>query len=1655
MSFSSRLRRLFALCQRRLRPARRGRPDRLRLIIECLERRELLSGTVVAFNQTAFTPAGQPVAVSVLTGDSSSDGSPLSLSSFGGAAHGATTLDPTYPNVVDYTPAAGFTGNDSFVYQAINSSGASASATVFVTVGNSSGGPANGGPVALNQSAATQAGTAVLVNVLGGDYDPDGDPVFVANLGPPAHGTTALAAGNGNVTYTPAAGFSGSDRFTYTVGDGHGGSSTGNVLVYVSPPSPANQQPVANPDSATVIAGQSVTINVLANDSDPDYDPLTVTAIGTKPSAGTATVNADSTITYTANPGQTGSDYFTYTISDGRGGTATAGVTITITASTPVISAPATAGVAENTYLVFSTSYGDAVSVTNVGATQAITVYASVSHGLLNLASAASLTSWYYQNVGGPVMTSGPAMDLGLSGPAWAVNNALNGLTYTPFSNYAGNDNLNLWAGNSSNSAQYSIGLVNVNVIPVDLPPSVTAPASQYAAINTALVFGGAPFANNAVQVQDADANGGVESVYVQASHGQFTLGATAGLTAFSYQAAYHLATLSGTIASLNAALTGLTYVPDGNYSGAEAIYVGINDNGNSGLGGPKSATAVIAVTVEPPPAFAVPATQGVARDTYLTLSPSLANGISVSDPSATSRDLLTVVAEVANGALAVGTLAGLYAYYGNGTTQLCVVGTVAAVNNALSWLVYTPAAGYEGADQVLLWATPTANTLPNAALIGTGLLNINVLGWNHAPTVSAPASLRYTAATPAVFSTANGDPVTVADADAGGGAEQLTLSAGHGALTLGTTAGLQFSQGTGSGDPSITFTGTLSQLNAALDGLRYQAAAGYTLAGDTLTVTINDLGHTGLGGSLSRSTAVVLWPLGATGDAYSVDRDFTLAVPAGTGVLANDVDVNPGTLTAQLVSNAGHGMVTLQAGGSFTYVPATGYTGTDAFTYRAVDGAASSAPATVTITVTPPQPVAPELYITANAGSAALVNLLAGQEATTTVTGIGAASEGIAALNPGGTATYTPDAGATAASDSFGYSIADAFGRSASGTVHVFLTTQAPAAQDIPVVTTPGQTVTVPLLADAYVPAGETVTVIAIGTPAHGTASLDPETGILTYTADGGTTADSDALTYTISNGRGGTSTATVKFAIVQPTVDAPSAADVHARTTPGTPVTVSVLDSDWDPAGGTLTVVAVGTPSDGAAQVNDDGTIAYTPDSTTTAAYDRFTYTIQNAAGAIGTGTITVALDGGSGAGPDDGPVAADVDVTTPAGQTVTINVLGRDSDPAGYPLSVVSVSQPQGGTAVLEPDGTIDYTPRAGTLEDHFTYTIGDGSAITASALVTVAASGQPSSLVLKQTEVYESTDNDRIAEMDLLADVQAPAGVPLTLTVVSAPTHGQLAGDPATGVFSYIASGDKDIGIDQFSFTITDGVNVSPVVTVTILYFDSAADPTSPTMTAFPVAGEAPPFGAAAGPVLGGIAQGAINDCWFVAAAAALTAKRPNDINNMITVNADGTYTVRFPGESPVTITSPVGDGDNWSSANGEWLSVLEKAYGLLVWSEYWRSRNSYSCINRPGLPREGIAALTGSSVESNTFSFTWDSTTATNLSTAFDNNKLVTAVTLVPERTDLINFHVYTVLNWDRAGARVELRNPHGRPDAKFWLSLRTFTWNFSQIAYEQ
>ena len=188
---------------------------------------------------------------------------------------------------------------------------------------NTCQGGGNTAPAAGDDEALTQMGTAVNVDVLANDSDADGDTLTVSSVGQPSNG--AASANGGSITYTPNAGFHGSDAFTYTVSDGNGGSDTAQVTVRV------NAAPLAQDDAAATNEDQPATIDAAANDRDSDGDSLTVSSVS-QPANGSASANADGSISYVPNANFHGPDTFTYTIGDGNGGSDSATVTVNVSA---------------------------------------------------------------------------------------------------------------------------------------------------------------------------------------------------------------------------------------------------------------------------------------------------------------------------------------------------------------------------------------------------------------------------------------------------------------------------------------------------------------------------------------------------------------------------------------------------------------------------------------------------------------------------------------------------------------------------------------------------------------------------------------------------------------------------------------------------------------------------------------------------------------------------------------------------------------------------------------------------------------------------------------------------------------------------------------------------------------------------------------------------------------------------------------------------------------------------------------------------------------------------------------------------------------------------------------------------------------------------
>jgi YD repeat-containing protein len=187
----------------------------------------------------------------------------------------------------------------------------------------------------LVNAGADQTITLPASASLSGTVTDDGFPIppgSTTNTWSKVSGPGTVTFGNPNALATTAT-FSLAGLYTLrlTANDGAlNGSDDLDITVNVAVP--ANRFPVANDDTATTLVNTSVDVDVLSNDSDPDGDVLTVAGV-IQPAHGVALINANNTVKYTPNNGFIGQDSFTYTNSDGRGGTA--GATVRVTVNSP------------------------------------------------------------------------------------------------------------------------------------------------------------------------------------------------------------------------------------------------------------------------------------------------------------------------------------------------------------------------------------------------------------------------------------------------------------------------------------------------------------------------------------------------------------------------------------------------------------------------------------------------------------------------------------------------------------------------------------------------------------------------------------------------------------------------------------------------------------------------------------------------------------------------------------------------------------------------------------------------------------------------------------------------------------------------------------------------------------------------------------------------------------------------------------------------------------------------------------------------------------------------------------------------------------------------------------------------------------------------
>jgi VCBS repeat-containing protein len=1215
-------------------------------------------------------------------------------------------------------------------------------------------------PVAVDDTAAATEDTQLTLPLSGpgspaaNDTDADSNPLTVSAISGATGGNASIASGQ--IQFDPVANLCGSGAagFDYTVSDGQGGTDVGRVAVTIGC---TPDDPIAVDDTATVAEdAAATTIDVLANDSDPDGEPVTIDTV-VQPANGTVVItNLGADLTYLPMGSFCGADSFTYTVVGGV--TATVDVAVTCVNDAPVVTG-ATVSLAENsangtavhtvtftdveadqgtfaitsgdpdsafaidlstgaitvadsTELDFETtpSFNLTVQVTDDGtppelgtATITVNLTDTGEPPVVNPATFTVAENAAAGTAVGSVTFTDPdagqshtfAITAGNTGGAFAINPTSGAITVAQPPNFEATPAYSLTVEVTDDGTPAPLSgtaTITINVTNVNEAPSITAPTTVPALRDVALVVAG-------ISVADPDV-GDIE-LTLAVDNGTIDVDETASTATVTGDGTDTIV-ITGTVTEINAILAdanGVTYLNNAGFLGAtDSLHLDVDDLGTP----PLAASATVTMQFNQPP---------VAADLTPTTNEDTPVVVTLIATDGDDDDLTFSITDGPdNGSLG----------------PIGAVDCTTVANTCTAPVTYTPNDDFNGADQFTYEVDDGVNT-------DTGTVNITVNSVNDVPVITLSGS------TPSYTengaSAAVDDGLTVADAD------DTNLVSGTVSVTAGLVAG-----------DTLTFTptGGIIDTNAAPDVL-----------------------------ALSGTATVADWQSVLRSIQFSSPSDNPTNATRTVSFVVNDGDANSNTAqkSVAVVPVNDAAAITTSAG-------MLAYTEGDAATV--IDGG---------LTVADPDDANLE---------AARVLISAGFDAGDTlvfvnqngITGVYNSATGLLALT--GTATVaqyqtalrsvafrsTNDNPTTTKTVEFSADDGDGLGPPATRNIDVTPVNDAPAITTTagnvaytenagPVAIDAGITVVDPDSADL---AGATVTIAAPGfssaqdeldfTDQNGiTGTYNDTTGALTLSGTASVAnyqtalrsvtyenvSDSPSASRTISfqaTDGAATSNAATRGIAITSVNDPPTAANDTASTDEDTILNVTapgVLANDTDvDAGDTKTVdrlngnvVLTGTSAKGAAvTINANGSFSYNPGnifqglSTGQSDTDSFTYRMSDSGGASSTATVNLTIIGVSDApvaGADSfdgiGNTALSVGTARPtgeAGKVITGSVLTNDTDvdtPQANLVAEAVTNAPTtlGGTITVEADGNFTYHPDDGDtgVTDTFTYRVCDAT------------------------------------------------------------------------------------------------------------------------------------------------------------------------------------------------------------------------------------------------------------------------------------------------------------------------------------------------------
>ena len=479
--------------------------------------------------------------------------------------------------------------------------------------------------------------------------------------------------------------------------------------------------------------------------------------------------------------------------------------------------------------------------------------------------------------------------------------------------------------GNANSSASTK----NVSVSAVNDNPVTSTSGGQTAFTEGNNVTSTPVVVDSGITLSDADNNtlaSATVAITANFQSGEDVLGftnnpATMGNISASYNAATGVMTLSSagataTLAQWQAALRSVTYTDTAQSPNISTRLISFSTN--DGAQDSNIANKAVAVnTVDNSPITSTSGgTTAFTEGNNVTSTPvAVDSGISLSDSdtSTLASASVAITGNLQSGQDVLGftnnpaTMGNISASY-NSATGVLSLSSAGATATLAQWQAALRSVTYSNSSEQPTTSNRTVSFSVNDGNSSSNLASkvVSVTAVNDAPVNSLPGAQALQQDGTLTFNSGNGNLISISDTDGGGGVEQVTLTATNGLLTLSGTSGLSFIVGSGAADATVTFQGTLADINIALNGLTFTPTAGYNGAA-SLQITSDDLGLTGPGGSQTDTDTLamtvnpnnpVVTSVSASDGSYGVGSTVNVTLTFSQAV---NVDTSGGTPTLLL----------------------------------------------------------------------------------------------------------------------------------------------------------------------------------------------------------------------------------------------------------------------------------------------------------------------------------------------------------------------------------------------------------------------------------------------------------------------------------------------------------------------------------------------------------------------------------------------------------------------------------------------------------------------------------------------------------------------------------------------------------------------------------